>query len=224
MGSRIRARCDLGPTIGICLHGFMLGLGSRGRPTGACIFHSDRGRRQSFVIARRHAPQTAKRRRLQGFAADLCFNGRGPLAQWLEQGTFNPRVVGSNPTRPAPTTHRRRRHRPAASTSPLIRYLPVNQPRTGSDYSALRTSSARLHRRHRRRRSSGGHRPAAPGIAWPRRVQPLVAVATDSGARPSSARLWRASRRFASESPADQQSHYPSAPAPSVGQPRLLGH
>ena len=25
----------------------------------------------------------------------------GPLAQWLEQGTFNPRVVGSNPTRPS---------------------------------------------------------------------------------------------------------------------------
>ncbi len=43
----------------------------------------------------------------------------GPLAQRLEQGTFNPRVVGSNPTRPSLTTEAGRTGRLAASRSSM---------------------------------------------------------------------------------------------------------
>ena len=43
--------------------------------------------------------------------ANVAHRGNGPLAQLVEQGTFNPKVAGSNPSRPTtPTIIRRSGH------------------------------------------------------------------------------------------------------------------
>ena len=65
--------------------GFLVELG-RGRPLAACL---RRGCSLGYAAA-------ARGRTLTG----LYHAGSGPLAQLVEQGTFNPKVVGSIPARP----------------------------------------------------------------------------------------------------------------------------
>ena len=72
--------------------------------------------------------------------------GGGPLAQLVEQGTFNPRVVGSRPTRPTGTVGGRWDRRPR---EPTKRCCTCHEPRPLTDFNVRRAAADGLQSRCR---------------------------------------------------------------------------